>query len=230
MPRCPVMGKATYLDCQDCDDRVCKKQYKEIVIGIDQSYANTGMSVVADGVLRDVKSIRLEHYKTNTEKRREISKQLNALLAIACKKAKRVICLVERARTRGGGPQSANFINVDAIKAMGALTAIIVDGCALYDVAVFSVDTRCWKAAVVGTSQPQANHYGVPDKKWPTVKWVIAQGFEHKILIDLTETRKTKGTFIRDGRKYQYNDDAADSAGIAMYWVVGDRGKLKEEK
>ena len=230
MPRCPVMGKATYLDCQDCDDRVCKKQYKEIVIGIDQSYANTGMSVVADGVLRDVKGIRLEHYKTNTEKRREISKQLNALLAIACKKAKRVICLVERARTRGGGPQSANFINVDAIKAMGALTAIIVDGCALYDVAVFSVDTRCWKAAVVGTSQPQANRYGVPDKKWPTVKWVIAQGLEHKILIDLTGTRKTKGTFIRDGRKYQYNDDAADSAGIAMYWVVGDRDKLKEEK
>lgn len=232
MPKCPLMGKATYLDCQDCDEKICKKQYEEIVIGIDQSYANTGMSVVADGRLRDVKSIRLEHYKTNTEKRREIAKQLNALLSIACRKAKKVVCLVERARTRGAGrrEEDAGFINVDAIKAMGALTAVIVDGCALYGVAVFSVDTRCWKASVVGTSKPQANKFGVPDKKWPTVRWVCKMGFEDKILIDLTDTRKTKGTFMRDGRKYQYNDDAADSAGIAMFWVKGDKSKLKEEK
>lgn len=229
MPKCPIMGKATYLDCQDCGEHSCKKPYSEIVIGIDQSYANTGISIVVDGKLRDIKSIRLDHYKTNTEKRQRLSKELNRLLSIACKKAKKVVCLVERARTRGGGPQSANFINVDAIKAMGALTAIIVDGCALYDVAVLSVDTRAWKSAVVGTSKPQANRYGVPDKKWPTVKWVIARGFEDKILIDLSPTRKSKGTFIRDGHKYQYNDDAADSAGIAMFWVKGDRGKLKEE-
>lgn len=229
MPKCPLMGKAVYLDCQECEEKVCKKQYKEIVIGIDQSYANTGISVVADGRIRDIKSIQLKQFKTNTEKRKEISKQLNTLLSVACRKAKRVVCLVERARTRGGGPGGANFIDVDAIKAMGALTAIIVDGCALYDVAVFSVDTRCWKAAVVGTCNPQVNKFGVPDKKWPTVRWVINQGFEDKILIDLTETRKSKGTFIRDGRKYQYNDDAADSAGIAMFWIVGDRNKLKEE-
>lgn len=232
MPKCPLIGKATYLDCQDCDEKICKKQYEEIVIGIDQSYANTGMSVVADGRLRDVKSIRLEHYKTNTEKRREIAKQLNALLSIACRKAKKVICLVERARTRGAGrrEEDAGFINVDAIKAMGALTAVIVDGCALYDVTVFSVDTRCWKAAVVGTSKPQANKFGVPDKKWPTVRWVCKMGFEDKILVDLTDTRKTKGTFMRDGRKYQYNDDAADSAGIGMFWFVGNHDMLRLER
>ena len=34
--------------------------YKQIVIGIDQSYKNTGISIVADGKLRDIKSIRLE--------------------------------------------------------------------------------------------------------------------------------------------------------------------------
>ena len=30
--------------------------------------------------------------------------------------------------------------------------------------------------------------------------------------------------------KYMYNNDAADSAGIAMFWFVGEHEKLKEEK
>ena len=207
-----------------------KRQYNEVVIGIDQSYKNTGISLVVDGVLRDIKSVRLEHYKTNTEKRKKLNEELNKLLSIVCNKTKRAVCIVERARTRGGSPQGSNFINIDAIKAMGALTAVIVDICALYSVPVYSVDTRCWKAAVVGTCLPQENSYGVPSNKWLTVEWVIKQGYEHKILVDLTHTRKLKGTFTRDGKKYQYNDDAADSAGIAMYWVKGDRGKLKIER
>ena len=99
-----------------------------------------------------------------------------------------------------------------------------------YGVPVYSVDTRSWKSQVVGTSKPMANRFGVPNEKWPTVKWVIDQGFEDKILVDVTDTKKRKGTFERGGRRYQYNDDAADSAGIAMYYVVGDRSKLKLER
>ena len=99
----------------------------------------------------------------------------------------------------------------------------------MYDVPVFSVDTRCWKSQVIGTSKGSPNKYGVPQEKWPTVKWCIDLGFEGKILMPVN-TRKAKGTFVRNGQKYQYNDDAADSAGIAMFYIVGDRNKLKEEK
>ena len=40
---------------------------KKIVIGIDQSYKNTGVSIAVDGELKNVTSIWLEKLKTNSE-------------------------------------------------------------------------------------------------------------------------------------------------------------------
>lgn len=203
------------------------KKYKQIYIGVDQSYANTGISIVCDGVLRDIKSIRLDKYKNHSERRRVLSRKLDSLLVRSCAQAESVVCICEAARLHGG---QTSFININAIKAMGALTATIVDTCYEHDVAVFSVDTRCWKSQVVGTSKPQTNKYGVPPEKWPTIQWVIRQGMEDKVLVALPEkSRKTKGTFVRNGARYMYNNDAADSAGIAMFGILGDASKLREE-
>ena len=202
--------------------------YEQIYIGIDQSYQNTGISIVADGNLKDIKSIRLDKYQNNSERRKALSKALDGLLSVVATKSEQVTVICERARLHGG---PTSFINIDAIKAMGALTATIVDVCAEYNVPVYSVDTRCWKSQVIGTSKPESNKYGVPEEKWPTVCWVCSQGFEDKILIRLPEkSRKSKGTFIRNGVKYQYNNDAADSAGIAMFGVLGDKDKLQVER
>ena len=99
-----------------------------------------------------------------------------------------------------------------------------------HNIKTYSVDTRCWKAQVIGTSKPQANKYGVPEEKWPTVKWVISKGFKKSILKIVTG-RKKKGTFIgKDGLHYMFDNDAADSCGIAMFGVVGDKNKLVLEK
>ena len=108
------------------------------------------------------------------------------------------------------------------------MNSVIVDTCNEFGIKVFSVDTRCWKANIVGTSKPQSNKFGVPPEKWPTVKWVIDKGFEKQILMTV-QSRKSKGTFERKGIKYMYNNDASDSAGIAMFGVLGDESKLKEE-
>ena len=206
---------------------MANKRYKELVVGIDQSYENTGVCVASDGLIRDIKSIRLGKYSCNAERREILRAKLEYLLSVVAQKSDNIVCIVERARVHGG---VKSFINVDVIKSMGSLTALTVDIMYRYSVPVYSVDTRSWKAQVVGTSKPMPNKFGVPNEKWPTVKWVIDQGFEDKILVDVTDTRKQNGTFIRDGKKYMYNNDAADSAGIAMYWYIGDRGMLKEEK
>lgn len=203
------------------------KKYNCVVIGIDQSYKNTGISISADGKLLDIKNVQMDRLKTNTQRRRHLARRLDKLLQKCIAEAENIVCVVERTRVHGG---QNSFINIDAIKAMGALTAIIVDQCAIYDVPVFSVDTRSWKSQVVGTSKPKRNNYGVPDKKWPTVKWVCSIGFANKIIHDVTGTRKVKGTFVDGGKKYQFDDDAADSAGICMYWWIGDKTKLQEEK
>lgn len=201
--------------------------YKQVVIGIDQSYKNTGISIVADGKLKDIKSIRLEKCSCNAERREVLRTKLGHLMSVVTEKADNIVCVVERTRVHGG---EGSFINIDVIKSMGSLTALTVDVMYAYGVDVYSVDTRSWKSQVVGTSKPMPNKYGVPNEKWPTIKWVIKQGFEDKILIDVTNTKKSKGVFQRDGKKYQYNDDAADSAGIAMYYVVGDHTKLQQER
>lgn len=202
-------------------------KYKQTVIGIDQSYKRTGISLVIDGKLRDIKSIDLERCKNNSERRGVLRTKLQHLISAVADKTDRIVCLCERARIHGG---QTSFINIDAIKAMGALTATIVDVCYEYGIEVYSVDTRAWKAQVVGTSKPAKNKFGVPEEKWPTVKWVINQGFVHKILMDVSDTKKKKGIFMVDGKKFQYNDDAADSAGIAMYYIVGDHDKLQQER
>ena len=225
---CPIMGKAIYLDCLECEDKQCKQtnmyKYKKVVIGIDQSYNNTGISIAADGKLVKVRSIQLDKLKTNSERRRALANTLDGLLKAVCPKTKEVICIIERIRLRSQG-----FLNIDYIKSIGALNSIIVDKCSEYNVPVYSVDTRCWKAQVIGTSKPAPNNYGVPEEKWPAVKWLIDKGWEDSILIKI-EGRKSKGTFFRKGQKYMYNNDAADSAGIAMFGFVGDQEKLQPER
>lgn len=197
-----------------------------IIIGIDQSYKNTGVSIVCDGKLKQVRSIRLEKLKSNSQRRRVLGQKLGSLLRLVAQKDPNAICIIERIRLRSGQQQS--FINIDYIKSIGALNALIVDCCAEYNIPVYSVDTRCWKSQVVGTSKPRPNKYGVPPEKWPTVRWCINQGFRSSILVPITG-RKTKGTFVCNGQRYQYNDDASDSAAIAMFGIVGDPQKLKEE-
>lgn len=223
---CPLLGVAVYLDCLDCNDKPCKQKYKykKVVIGIDQSYNNTGVSIAADGKLMKVKSVQLESYKTNSDKRRALASMLNGLLSSVAPKAKEIICIIERIRLRSQG-----FLNIDYIKSIGALNSIIVDACNENCIPVYSVDTRCWKAQVIGTSKPMPNKFGVPEEKWPTVRWLIKQGWEESILIPI-EGRKTKGTFVRNGQKYMYNNDAADSAGIAMFGFIGDAEKLQIER
>ena len=99
-----------------------------------------------------------------------------------------------------------------------------------FGIDTYSVDTRCWKAQVVGTSKRQKNKFGVPDENCPTVKWCIDNGFRSSILIDMTGTRKKKGIFQKNGKKYMYNNDASDSSAISMYYFVGDRDKLEVER
>src|SRR5574344_1199816 len=224
--QCPLLGTAVYLDCLDCEDKQCKQHYKyqKVIIGIDQSYNNTGISIAADRKLVKVRSLQLDSYKTNSDKRRALANTLDGLLKAVCPKAREVVCIIERIRLRSQG-----FLNIDYIKSIGALNSIIVDVCHNQCVPVYSVDTRCWKAQVIGTSKPMANKFGVPEEKWPTVRWLLKQGWEDSILIPV-EGRKTKGTFVRNGQKYMYNNDASDSAGIAMFGFEGDSEKLQEEK
>lgn len=198
-------------------------KYKQLSIGIDQSYKNCGISISADSRLLKVTSINLERYKTNTDRRNALRKYLDNMLKAITPKADDIICIIERIRLHSQG-----FLNIDYIKSMGALNAVIIDIMDEYDIPVYSVDTRCWKSQVIGTSKPKDNNLGVPKEKYPTVEWCIKQGFENSVL-RIVKGRKKKGTFTRNGIRYMYDNDACDSSAISMFYFVGDKEKLKQE-
>lgn len=198
-------------------------KYKQLSIGIDQSYKNCGVSISADGQLLKVAHIKLEQCRTNTDKRRLLKAYLDNMLKAITSKADSIICIIERIRLH-----SQSFLNIDYIKSMGALNAVIIDIMDEYDIPVYSVDTRCWKSQVVGTSKPKDNNLGVPKEKYPTVEWCIEQGFENSVLRTV-KGRKVKETFVRNGIRYMYDNDACDSSAISMFYFVGDKEKLKQE-
>ena len=68
----------------------------------------------------------------------------------------------------------------------------------------------------------------MPPEKWPTVEWVINQGFEKSIILPVSNRKKE--CLIKGDLRYVYDNDACDSAAISMFYFVGDRSKLKLER
>lgn len=227
---CPINNSfALSQDCIECENKLCKKEKHKIVVGIDQSYKNSGISICIDGQLTNVKSIHLEAFRNNSEKRKHLSNKLHKLFDKIQYRSKyellEVYVIIERIRL-----QSQGFLNIDYIKSIGALNALIVDIASEYNFPVYSVDTRAWKSAIVGTSKPQQNKYGINPEKWPTIKYVCSLGFKEEIKIPVEGKRKKKGVIEKDGERFTFNDDAADSACIALYgFIPQNKQKLELE-
>lgn len=197
----------------------------KIIVGIDESYKRTGLSIVANNKIKQITSISFDKCKNNSEKRKVLRDKLEDLFAKLAKKSNDITVIIERIRLRSDG-----FLNIDYIKSIGALNAVIVDACYTYNIPVYSVDTRSWKSKIVGTTKPMKNNVLVDPKKYPTICYLIKLGYEEKVKNYLPENTKKKNYLTDDnGRKFLYNDDAADSACIALYGTLKD-GILKEEK
>lgn len=174
--------------------------YNKIIIGIDQSYTRCGISVAGDGKLLKVSSTSFRSCLNKTEKRKMLSSIISKLIEQGLTKAPKVDIIVERIRTISQGKnQKQGFgLKPDYLKSTGALIAVIVDVAYDYGVEVYSVDTRSWKAKVIGTSK------GVNgDNKMPTILFVKSLGFDV--------------SYLSPRGLCKYDDDSADSACIALY-------------
>lgn len=198
----------------------------KLVIGIDQSYKNTGITVNIDnGKKLIVDNIYTEKLKNNSEKRKQIREQLSVIVKELLERYDRsdVTCIIERIRLRSQG-----FINIDYIKGIGALNSIIVDIMYQNGITTYSVDTRAWKSAIVGTSKPQENPYGIPPEKYPTILWNVKHG-RKKLIVNYDVGKKKNGVIEKNGKRYMYDDDRSDSIAISFYGFV-KKPKLEMEK
>lgn len=205
----------------------------KIVIGIDQSYADSGIAVAFNGKIKSVSECKPKSTATNTEVRNQLRDKLAMVFSVVQSKQSELdncdlVCIIERIRLQSAKPGMEHFLNLPYIKGIGALNAVIVDLAAMYSIPVYSVDTRSWKSRVVGTSSPGKNPYGFPEEKWPTIKWCIENGYGWLIAEEVSP-RKIKGVIEKDGERWTYNDNKADSIGIALYGFV-DSPKLEVEK
>lgn len=200
---------------------------KEIVIGIDQSYTRTGITVLKNKQIHRMKSIDFKGCRNNTEKRELLSDILESLINEA--DSENIKIITERIRLRSQG-----FLSEAYIKSTGALIATIIDVADTYDIPVYSVDTRSWKSQIVGNSKPLENKYGINPEKYRTILHLKQKGLL-RFIIEPYEGRATKGivNVNIDGTKTpcRINDDLADSYCIAMYgYLPKSKQKLKEEK
>ena len=200
------------------------KKYKKLVIGIDQSYTRTGISIVGDGKVLKVGYIPFGDSECHSEKRKKVANKLTQIILKNQQKASQTVVIVERIRQF-----SAGMLSMDYIKSTGALIGCIVDTAAEYGVPVYSADTRSWKSQVVGTSVPKANNFNVDPKKWPTIEYLLRRRDVHEEdLLVAVGKRSRKFAKQIDGVKYCYNDDAADSVCIALYGFEKGRNLKRE--
>lgn len=199
----------------------------KIVIGIDQSYTRTGITILKDKKLVEMKSVDFYDCNNNTEKRRLLKDILsNYILEYG---EEETIIITERIRLRSQG-----FLSEAYIKSTGALVATIIDVANVYDIPVYSVDTRSWKGQIVGDSKPLNNQYGINKEKYRTILYLRSKGLLKYIAEPYTGRGKQGVINIKiNGRKTpcKINDDIADSYCIAMYGFLPEhKQKLKEEK
>lgn len=200
------------------------RKRSKVVIGVDQSYTRTGITVLQDKQLREIFSVSVNG--TNTEKRKALTEELEKLFRKYSHA--NVFVIMERIRLFSSGNISESYI-----KAMGALCACIIDISAKYGIKVYSVDTRAWKSEIVGTSKPQENPYGIDSKKYPTILYVRDCGLLEYIAEEYRGRGEKGVLLVRIGGKKvrcKINDDIADSYCIASYGFLPEsRQKLIEE-
>lgn len=189
---------------------------RRIVIGIDQSYTKTGVALIINGVVQNKKLITFKGCKNKTEKRKEIhrfiSKVLKSLPEVKSDPQK-ITIVCERIRTFSG----KYGLRPDYLKSTGALIASIVDTAYDYGVKVYSVDTRAWKAQVVGNSKAKTSRIKVDGK-----------------IKEVRDAKTETLDFVRDviGIDCGKDDDVADAICIGLFpFKSADPEKyLKEEK
>lgn len=206
----------------------------KIVIGIDQSYTDTGIAIAYNNCIMSVTDIKT-HTKTKISKLLEIRERLEIIFDFISHKSYQLdscetVCILERTRMVSSKPGRGQFLDYKYIEKAGALNAMIQ--CVAYDhgIDTYSADTRSWKSKIVGTTKPapkKIERYGIPCEKWNTIDFCIKSGYEKYLKQGVSN--RVKKCFEKDGGRYTYNDNIADAICIALYGFLPD-AKLKKEE
>lgn len=189
---------------------------KRLVIGLDQSYTDTGLCIAIDGKPKYAESISFKGLKAKPDKRRAVINRLERVVSKFSGKYQ-IEIVVEAIRLFSG---SQPHISTAYIYSTCALIGAIVDFAYQKGIPVYWVETRSWKKFVLGSSKPSGRKLdGVKDKKKvDSVLYALSIGFGEAISYRV-ERGKNKG-------KVRYNDNIADAICIA---IAGSNKKISKK-
>jgi len=207
-----------------------------VSIGIDQSYTRTCISVTLDGD-RDFNlyTVDFSECRNAIDKRLTVRQTLLNVIHDIREKvdATRIVCIFERIRLFSANKTSdeskQSHISPDYMFSTGKLVGIIIDTCYECGITCYSVDTRCWKSAVLGSSKTDFVKYSdfIKPEKGAAITFALNHG------IDVIERDKDGNEKLskrgKNKGKTIYNDDLADSYCISKYAFTHGRKLLKEE-
>lgn len=205
---------------------------KKIIIGIDQSYKDFGIvALMGENDVLFARSLKFDSGMNNTEKRNHIYSFLERKYNHLIKITDDITVITERISIRSGkGGLSQSYV-----KSTSALIGTIIDISTLYNVPVYSVDTRSWKAQVVGTCSRKENRWKIPPEKYPTIEYMRDSG-RLKYIVEECNGKSNKGVITvkecHTGhiKKMRVNDNIADAFCIALYGFLPEsKQKLQKE-
>ena len=187
---------------------------QKLVIGIDQSYADTGIAISVDGELKSLSHYAFKGFTTKADKRIYLA----AKIAKLCRRFQDcydVVIVVENIRLFSG--QDVH-ISRAYISAAYAMLGSLVDMAVQIGVSIYCIETKSWKKAVLGSSKNSSERFeGVKDqKKVESVKYIINAGFKRQIT---SQTRSGK---------IKYNYKMADAGCIALSYFKSNNCKSLE--
>ena len=200
-----------------------RNTFREVpcIIGLDQSYQDTGLAICIKGKVKKVKGITFKGLVGNTQKRWRVQANLRKAIESCLKhyKPEEIAVIVERVRTYTAG----DSLRIEVIKSASALVACIIDTAMEYGIKTYSVDTRAWKSRVLGDSRPVFEPvFGVSDpQKFGSVRKAISLGFIEKLKVISDKLGKNN---------YRLDDNIADAICISLYPFSGYPYTLKLEK
>lgn len=201
-------------------------------LAIDQSYKNSGIAASYGNPfwyggkmdLLHVSNLDAQSTKDKVDYRVCLASNVAQAL-MSCKEqveeASLVIVLCERIRQFSRG-----FTSMPYIIQMGALTAYIEEAAHMHGLPLWTVDTRCWKSTVIGTSQPLLNSYHVPPEKFPAVDYVVKHGWKDHVFREVDQEygeRELKKKHPRNvfksasGKFIHVDDDRSDAICMSLF-------------
>lgn len=195
-------------------------QSQQAIIGIDQSYTDTGLTVLTQGGFSLVTSVTFKECGSSKYRKCDLLRSKIIRAVELCHSNGYTDVTINYEQIRYNNPvnskKKTTFGNTHGSSIM---EGFIWDAAARCETTLYSVPTISYRSAVVGNTKGVENDLGIDPSKYPTYTFLLSTG-QIRPFLDTPRPSKRKGIVLYKGERMWYNDNKGDSACIALYGTL----------